>query len=45
MVKTEQEAGGRMRMHEKVAYLVFAINAFQVRCNLLRDLFYYWLRE
>ncbi|EFN59246.1 hypothetical protein CHLNCDRAFT_29663 [Chlorella variabilis] len=42
MVKTEQEAGGRMRMHEKVAYLVFAINAFQsledeaVRAQVLR---------
>ena len=24
------EAGGRMRMHERVAYLVFMINVFQV---------------
>ncbi len=28
----QAEHGDRMRMHEKVAYLVFAINAFQVCC-------------
>ena len=30
-LKGEEGAAG-MRMHERVAYLVFAINAFQVRC-------------